>query len=106
MIHHMVFFNLKPDVEAADRDWLFGQMQLLSQIPSVKSLAVGKLLEAREEWYKARVATDFTWALMVEFENEDGLYAYQQDAFHVTLAQEIRKRVSGTRVVDFVSLAR
>ena len=105
MIHHMVFFNLKPEVEDADREWLFGQMQGLSKIPSVKRLAVGRLLDAREEWYKARVATDFGWVLTVEFADEDGLYAYQKDPYHLALVPEIRNRVSGTKVVDFVSPA-
>ena len=27
MIRHVVVFNLKPEVEAADRDWLFGQIE-------------------------------------------------------------------------------
>jgi hypothetical protein len=80
-------------------------MSGLAKIPSVKQFAVGSLLNAREEWYRARVATDFGWALMAAFEDEDGLYAYQQDPYHVSVAQEIRKRVTGTKVVDFVSPA-
>ena len=33
MIRHMVFFNLKPEVESADREWLFGRMRSLSELP-------------------------------------------------------------------------
>ena len=102
----MVFFNLKTEVGDADREWLFGQMQGLSKISSVKRLAVGKLLDAREDWYKARVATDFGWVLSVEFEDEHGLYEYQKDPYHLELVPEIRNRVTGTKVVDFVSPAR
>jgi len=105
MIRHMVFFNLKPELEPADREWLFGQIQGLSKIASVRRLAAGKLLDPREEWYKPRVATDYEWALTMEFDNEDALYDYQQNPQHVTVAQEIRKRVTGVKVMDFVSLA-
>src|SRR4051812_44517400 len=98
MIRHMALFNLKPELEAADSDWLFSQIKGLEQIRCVQRLAVGKLLEPREEWYKPRMATDYAWALTMEFEDEDALYSYQQDPYHVTVAQEIRKRVNGIKV--------
>jgi hypothetical protein len=104
MIRHIVLFNLKPEVGASDREWLFGQMHGLARIHSVRRLAVSRLLDPREEWYRPRMATDYGWALTMEFDDEDGLYTYQQDPNHVTLAQEIRKRVSAIKVVDFVSL--
>jgi Stress responsive A/B Barrel Domain len=104
MIRHIVLFNLKPEVEPSDRDWLFGQMQALSKIPGVKKLAVNKLLEAREDWYRSRISTDYQWGLFVEFDDEDGLYVYQQHPDHVVTAQEIRKRVSGTKVIDLVNV--
>jgi hypothetical protein len=104
MIRHLVLFNLKPELEPSDRDWLFGQLYDLARIQSVRRLAISKLLEPREEWYKPRMSTEFSWALTMEFDNEDGLYAYQQDPGHVTVAQEIRKRVSAIRVMDFDSV--
>lgn len=106
MIRHVVLFTLKPDIETSDREWLLGQMQGLANIPSVKRLAFGKLLEPREEWYKPRMAVDFGWAMTMEFEDENGLYAYQTDPYHVTVAQEIRKRVTIIKVMDFVGLTK
>ena len=50
------------------------------------------------------MAADYGWALTMEFENEDALYAYQQDPYHVSVAQEIRKRVTAVKGMDFVSL--
>ena len=104
MIRHMVMFNLKPDLELAEREWLFGQIHSLAKLPTVRGLSLGKLLDAREDWYRARLNAEYGWALSMDFENEDALYAYQQDPKHVEIAQEIRKRVTGTRVVDFVSV--
>ncbi|PYS56134.1 MAG: hypothetical protein DMG13_01240 [Acidobacteria bacterium] len=104
MIRHIVLFNLKPEIEAADREWLFGQMRDLAKIPSVRRLAIGKLLDPRQAWYKERIATDYGWTLSMEFDDEDGLYTYQTDPAHVRTAQEIRKRVSNIKIVDFVSV--
>ncbi len=103
MIRHFVLFNLKPEIEDADRDWLFGQIHGLANVAAVRRLALGKLLDPREEWYKPRMAADYGWCLSMEFDDESALYAYQTDPYHVTVAQEIRKRVSGIKVMDFVS---
>ena len=104
MIRHIVQFNLKQELEAADRDWLFTQIKGLSNVPSVRGLALGKLLDPKEDWYKPRLWPEFGWALTMEFDDEAGLYAYQTDSYHVTVAQEIRKRVSVIKVSDFTSL--
>ncbi len=101
MIRHIVLFNLKSDLEDADREWLFGQIRTLAKIPSAKRFAFGKKLEPREDWYKARIAPDYTWSLTMEFDNEDGLYAYQKDQTHLTVAQEIRKRITDIKIFDF-----
>src|SRR5690349_19972540 len=104
MIRHIVLFNLKPEVDDADRDWLFAQMQGNAKISSVSTLAVGKLLDAREDWYKSRLWTDFAWALTVDFDDEADLYVYQQDPVHIAVAGEIRRRVSTLKVLDLASL--
>ena len=104
MIRHIVMFNLKPEIADADREWLFGQIQSMGQLSSVRRLQLGKVLSPTEEWYKPRVATDFEWALTMEFDDEEGLYQYQKDPLHVTVAQEIRKRVSAFKGTDFVSV--
>lgn len=103
MIRHVVLFNLKTEIEAADREWLIGQIQSIAGISAVKQFAFGKLLDPREEWYKPRMAADYGWALTMEFDNEDALYTYQTDPHHVTIAAEIRKRVAGIKVMDFVT---
>ena len=47
MIRHMVLFNLKPELEAGDREWLFGQIQSLAKIAAVKRMAVGRLVQGQ-----------------------------------------------------------
>ena len=97
-------FNLNPQIDDADREWLFGQIQSLGTLPSVSRLQIGKLLAPKEEWYQPRLSSDFQWALTMEFEDEDSLYQYQKDPLHVTVAQEIRKRTSAVKITDFVSV--
>jgi hypothetical protein len=104
MILHIVQFNLKPEIQVSDREWLFAQIKGLAKMPVVKRLAIGKLLDPREEWYQPRLTREYEWSLSIEFESEADLYTYQKHPVHETVAAEIRNRVSGSpRIVDFVS---
>jgi len=104
VIRHLVLFNLKPDLNESEREWLFGQIRGIAKVPSVRRMSFGRLLEPREDWYRPRMSADFDWAVTMEFGDEAGLYAYQADPYHMTVAQEIRKRVTLIRVSDFVSI--
>ena len=103
MIRHMVLFTLKDDIEENDRAYIFGQATKLAGIESVRRLEVGTLLDPKNEGYKDRMWRDFQNALLIDFDDEDGLDAYQTDPFHVVFAKEIRERSSAVKVVDFVT---
>jgi len=104
VIRHIALFNLKQDLDPADQDWIVGQILDLKKVPSVKKLALGRLLEPTEEWYQPRMSSDFGWALTMEFDDESALYAYQTDPFQMTVAQEVRKRITIIKVSDFVTI--
>jgi hypothetical protein len=99
----MMLFSLKDTIEDADRDYILGQAARLADIASVRRLDVARLLDPADPAYKTHIATDFDYALLIDFDDEAGLYAYQKDPFHVVFAKEIRERVSGLKVMDFVT---
>jgi len=101
MLRHMVLFNLKAEIGPEERDDLFGQMQRLSQIESVRTLAIGKLLDPSDATYRDHMTSEYGYALLIDFDDEAGLYAYQKEPYHVGIAHEIRKRVSTIKVMDF-----
>ena len=103
MIRHMVLFNLKPEIDETQRDVLFGQIQALEDLPSIRHIRTGTLLDPSEPAYRDHMSSDFQYALLADFDDEDALYAYQKAPEHVTVAQEIRKRVSVIKVIDFVT---
>jgi Stress responsive A/B Barrel Domain len=102
MIRHMVLFNLKDDIDDSDRAQLFAQIRGMSAIPSVRRIETGTLLDPTEASYRSHMSSDFSCALLADFENEEALYAYQKHPMHVSVAAEIRKRVSLIKVIDFV----
>lgn len=104
MIRHVVVFNFKPDIEVSDQEWILEKIQGLGKVASVQNMEIGRLLEPMQDWYKPRMSADFRWVLTMLFKNEEALYAYQTDPYHASVAQEIRKRVSVIRVMDFVTI--
>ena len=104
MIRHIVFFKLKPEVTDAERDWLFNLIrEAVAKIPQAKNFAIGKQLVPYEEWYKERLATDFTWGLSTDFDTEADLYTYQKNPLHMETLQELGKRIYERKVYDLVS---
>ena len=102
MIRHVAFFNLRPEVQTSEQTWLLGRIEKFKTLGSVKSLFLGKRLEPREEWYRPRMATDFEWMILIDFNDEKDLYAFQTDDYHLTVAREIRERSTLVKVMDFV----
>ena len=102
MLRHMVLFNLKRELAGSAREALFAKMQRFFEIASVENVEVGSLLEPTDPAYRKRMASDFEFALLVDFIDEEGLYAYQQDPQHVKVAQELRKSASAIKVMDFI----
>lgn len=103
MIRHIVLFELKPDIGPSERGELFGKIRNLAAIPAVLRIDVVTLLEPSDPNYRSHMSSEFGCALLADFEDEAGLYAYQKDPAHVDVAQEIRKRVSAIKVLDFVT---
>ena len=104
MIRHIVFFKLKPEVTDADRDWVFNLIRTaVAKIPLAKNFSIGKQLVPSQEWYKERLATDFTWGLSADFDTEYDLYTYQKHPLHVETVQELGKRINERKVYDLVS---
>jgi hypothetical protein len=98
-----VFFKFKPEITESDRDWVLNLMRnAVAKIPEAKRFSIGKQLEPSQEWYKERLATDFTWGLSADFDGEEDLYAYQKHPLHMESLQELAKRISERKVYDLV----
>lgn len=103
MIRHMVLFNLSDDVGSADREALFGQIRDMGRIAAIRRIETGTLLDPADPAYRNHMSSDFRYALLADFDDEDALYAYQKDPLHVSVAAEIRKRATQVKVIDFVT---
>lgn len=93
MIHHIVLFRLKPDVTEAAKDAFVEQaLQVLGPIPGVRNLRVGHGLGKRAE-------VSHPLALIMDFDDEASLAAYQVHPEHQRFVHEIAAPIEDDKKV-------
>jgi len=90
MIHHLVLFKLKPEVDDDRLEWMMREtrMQLL-KIPEVLSVRCGKAINDKIEW---------PFFLTVEVESLDKLELYRTDPIHVAYVEQVIKPFTTERL--------
>jgi len=103
MIRHLALFTLNPEIPDADRDSLIDRIRGFRRLKCVRKMELSRLLKPREPWYVPRMSADFEWLLMIEFENEDKLYEFQTDRYHLEVGSDLRRHATAVKVMDFTA---
>lgn len=83
MIHHVVFFKLKPEVTPEKLEEMMRQTRArLLKISEVLSLKCGKNIDPASEW---------PFFIAVDFESKEKLALYREDAVHIKYVEDIVK---------------
>ena len=101
MLRHIVLFEFKPEIDSTDREELFSKMKKLSEIESVRNLTIGTLLQPSNPDYLHHMSQEFGHSLLIDFDDEEQLYGYQADPYHVEVGRALRELVSEIKIVDF-----
>ncbi len=93
MIHHLVLFKLKPEVDEERIEWMMRETRIqLLKIPEVCSVRCGKRIEADLEW---------PFFLAVEVESLDKLRLYRDDPVHQKFVREVLEpHITGRLALD------
>jgi hypothetical protein len=88
MISHLVLFKPRADMAAADRDRLLQALTTAAvDIPSIRSLRVGRRVRHGRPGYEQAMTQDFEYALFLEFDDVEGLTSYLEHPSHRALAE-------------------
>jgi hypothetical protein len=102
MITHLILFKPKPDLSAADRQAVLdGLASAAVDIPSVRSLRVGRRVRHGRPGYEQVMAQDFEYAVIVEFDDLAGLTAYLSHPQHTALSQHFTELSSAALAYDY-----
>lgn len=81
MIHHLVLFKLKPEVDDEKIEWMMRQTRiLLLKIPEVRNVKCGKPVKSGTPW---------PFFLSVDVESLEKLAIYNGDPNHVKFVEEV-----------------
>jgi hypothetical protein len=94
MIHHLVLFKLKPEVDDDKIEWMMRQTRIqLLKIPEVLNVKCGKPVTADADW---------PFFLSVDVESMEKLAIYRDDPNHVKFVEEvIRPHTTARLGIDY-----
>ena len=83
MIHHLVLFKVKPEVDEEKIEWMMRETRIqLLKIPEVLNLRCGKRIYDDMEW---------PFFLAVEIESTEKLALYMTDPNHIKFVETVIK---------------
>jgi stress responsive alpha/beta barrel protein len=102
MIVHVVLFTPRADLADADRAALVGALEMASKnIPSIKRLRVGKRVKHALPGYEQMMRDDYEYAVIIEFDDVEGLKSYLQHPAHAAAGQHFTASASKALAYDY-----
>jgi hypothetical protein len=101
MIVHLVLFRVRPELVDDERDALAAALaRATREIPSIRRARVGSRVTLGRA-YEQLMATDYSFAAILEFDDRDGLESYLDHPVHEQLAQRFYASVAAALTYDF-----
>jgi hypothetical protein len=100
MLTHLVLFNPRPDLPAADAERLLAALEHAArEIPQVRRFEVGRQT-ASPPGYAASAAAAYRYVAMVWLDDRDALDAYLAHPAHQALGAAFNATVGGALIYD------
>jgi len=105
MIAHIVLFRPKPDMTAESRQMVLeGLSSAAVDIPTIRGLRVGRRVLHGRPGYEQTMREDFEYALIVEFDDVEGLTAYLAHPAHKAIGDHFTEASSAALAYDYVMI--
>jgi len=102
MIVHVVLFSRKPDLSPSDRTAVLDALQSAAKnIPSIKRLRVGQRVKHSLPGYEQMMRDDYEYAVIIEFDDVEGLRAYLQHPAHAAAGHHFTASASKALAYDY-----
>jgi Stress responsive A/B Barrel Domain. len=102
MIVHVVLFSPKPDLSPSDRTAVLDALQSAAKnIPSIKRLRVGQRVKHSLPGYEQMMRDDYEYAVIIEFDDVEGLRAYLQHPAHAAAGHHFTASASKALAYDY-----
>jgi hypothetical protein len=88
LLKHLVFLNLKPDI---DLELLLLELQALSEIATLDSFSVGKFIDLNDP----KAMSNYEIIMEMTFKDVEAYQAYQEDSLHVAMVKKTKSFMEG-----------
>ena len=102
MIVHVVLFNPAGDLTDSTRTDILSSVEIIArEIPSISRFRVGRRVRHGLPGYEQMMRDDYQYALLIEFENLDGLKDYLAHPLHTRIGSHFTASASRSLAYDF-----
>lgn len=102
MIVHIVLFEPRADLSDADRQRVIADMKAAAaSIPSLRRCRIGRRILHGLPGYEAAMRTNFQYAAIMEFADQEGLEAYLRHPAHHSAGQHFTTSASSALAYDY-----
>jgi hypothetical protein len=102
MIVHIVMFQPRGDLDATTRETLLEEIATASKtIPSVRRMRVGPRAQHGLPGYEQAMTTDYGYAMIVEFDDREGLIAYLRHPAHQAIGHHFTASAERSLAYDY-----
>jgi hypothetical protein len=102
MISHLVLFKPRAALGAADRAAILEHLKAaIAQCPTVRGCRVGRRVRHGLPGYEQLMAEDYQYALILDFDNVEGLVAYLQNPAHGGIGALFTSAASASLAYDY-----
>ena len=102
MIVHVILYEPRTDLAGDMRQQILeGLATAAIAIPSIRRLRVGKRVKHGRPGYEQAMHTDFEYAVIVEFDDVDGLAAYLAHPAHNAIGGHFTASASDSLAYDY-----
>ena len=102
MISHIVLFKPRPTLGPAERAAIAEHLQsAIAQCPTVRGCRVGRRVQHGLPGYEQQMAEDYQFALILEFDDVEGLMAYLQHPAHAGIGGLFTSAASASLAYDY-----
>jgi hypothetical protein len=105
VIAHIVLFKPRADMPAGERDRVLQALTTAAvDIPAIRSLRVGRRVVHGLPGYEQLMAQDFEYALILEFDDIEGLKTYLTHQDHAALGEHFTTSAAAALAYDYEML--
>ena len=102
MISHLVLFKPRMTLGAAEKTAIVEHLKIaIAQCPTVRACRVGRRVQHGLAGYEQQMSEDYQYALILDFDNVEGLVAYLQNPAHAAIGGLFTSAASASLAYDY-----